>query len=77
MACEYCRRTNGHPSSCPNYVPNQSNYICNKCGENILIGEKYIENDNNQYAHLECVDDIEVLVDFLGYEIKEMEDDWY
>lgn len=75
MSCEYCRWTSGHPSSCPNYEPPKSNYNCSECGENILIGEEYIVNDNGNYAHFECVDYARVLAKFLGYDVKEMEED--
>lgn len=74
MACEYCRRNFGHPSSCPNANEQKSEHNCSECGENILIGEEYVVNDNDDYAHWECVEYARDLVKFLGYEIKEMED---
>lgn len=73
MPCEYCLRYFGHSSSCPNYEEPMSNHNCSECGENILIGEKYIMNDYGDYAHLECVDNVKDLVKFLGYDIREME----
>lgn len=76
MSCEYCLQTGkNHDFRCPNYEPPKSNYNCSECGENILIGEEYIVNDNGNYAHFECVDYARVLVKFLGYDVKEMEDD--
>ena len=77
MACEYCRRNFGHPSSCPNANEQKSEHNCSECGENILIGEEYIVNDNGDYAHLECVDYARDLAKFLGYDVKEMEDEDY
>ena len=38
-------------------------------------GEEYIENSCGEYAHWNCVDYGRDLVDFLGYEIKEMDDE--
>lgn len=73
--CEICRQT---PCSCrcPNYVP-KSKIKCSVCGDEITNGEEYIVNDNDEYAHWECVDLARKLAEFLGYEIKEMEDDFY
>lgn len=34
-------------------------------------------NDNGDYAHWECVDYGRDLANFLGYEIKEMDDENY
>lgn len=76
MSCEYCLQTGkNHDFRCPNYEPPKSNYNCSECGENILIGEEYIVNDNGNYAHFECVDYARDLAKFLGYDVKEMEDD--
>ena len=47
-------------------------YICH---EEILNGEEYIENDYGEYAHWECVDYGRDLAKFLGYAIKEMDDE--
>ncbi|MCI6014583.1 MAG: hypothetical protein MRZ09_06330 [Coprobacillus sp.] len=69
--CEYCLRTNGHNIGCPNYVPPTTGYICSLCKEDILIGEKYVINDNGNYAHLECLADVQDTLYWLGYEIKE------
>lgn len=74
MGCEYCRYGSGHVPGCPNYEPKHSNHFCKICDDNILIGEEYIVNDNDDYAHWECVDYAKDLAKFLGYEIKEMED---
>lgn len=65
----------GHHLQCPNYSPTTSNYYCSICGEGILNGEEYIVNDNGDYAHWECVDYPRDLIKFLGYDVKEMEDD--
>lgn len=77
FGCEYCHRTGSHHTQCPNYEPPTSNHKCSKCGENILIGEEYIVNDDGEYAHLDCVDYAKDLAKFLGYDVKGMEDDGY
>ena len=41
----------------------------------IINGEEYIENDYGEYAHWECVDYGRDLAKFLGYAIKEMDDE--
>ena len=70
--CEYCLRINEHNIGCPNYTPPATDYICSLCGENILMGEEYIVNDCGDYAHLECLTDLQEALGWLGYEIKIM-----
>ena len=77
FGCKYCRRIDGHHSSCPNYIPPKTNHYCSICNEGIFNGEEYIVNDNDDYAHWECLDYAKDLAKFLGYEIKEMEDENY
>ena len=74
MPCNYCLRDYGHNPRCPLYKEKSSHY-CSICGEGILEGEEYIENDCGEYAHWECVDYGRDLSRFLGYEIKTMEDE--
>ena len=62
---------------CPNYIPPKTSHCCFICNEGIQDGEEYIVNDNKDYAHFECVDYARDLAEFLGYEIREMEDDNY
>ena len=59
------------------YEPPKTSHYCSICQEGILNGEEYIENDYGEYAHLECVDYGRDLAKFLGYEIKEMDDENY
>lgn len=75
MPCEYCMKIAGeHDSRCPNYTPPKTNYYCDICKEGIYPGEEYIINDDDKYAHWECVDYGRNLAKWLGYEIKEMEE---
>lgn len=75
FGCEYCHRVSGHHHMCPNYEIPETNCYCHKCGEMINVGDEYIVNDNEEYAHWECVDYGRDLANFLGYEIKEMENE--
>lgn len=69
--CNYCLMSKC-PPGCPNYEPPKASYYCDVCGESIYDGDKYIINDNGEYAHWECVDYAIDLVKFLDYEIKTM-----
>ena len=72
--CSICGQTPCE-ARCPNYTPKKAKHYCSICEEGILDGEEYIENDDGDYAHWECVDYARDLAKFLGYEIKEMEDE--
>ena len=74
MPCKYCLRDYEHDPRCPLYKDKKSYHYCSICGEGILEGEEYIENDCGEYAHWECVDYGRDLARFLGYEIKTMEE---
>lgn len=76
MSCEYCRKV-PHDSKCPLTPKPKYKYKCFECKEPILVGEEYIVNDNGDYAHWECVDYARDLTKFLGYDVKEMEDEDY
>lgn len=73
--CDICFQSPCHPR-CPNYVPQKTSHYCSVCYEGIYAGEEYIENDDGEYAHWECVDYGRDLTKFLGYEIKMMENDY-
>ena len=75
MPCKYCLRDYEHDPRCPLYKDKKSYHHCSICGDGILEGEEYIENDCGEYAHWECVDYGRDLARFLGYEIKTMEDE--
>lgn len=72
--CDICMRYPCHPR-CPNYEPQKAKYYCSICDEGIYDGEEYIENNNGDYRHYECFDTIRDLVEWLGYEVKMMEND--
>ena len=70
--CEICGQTFSCHPRCPNYKPPVPLIFCSYCGEGIYEGEEYIENDDAEQAHWDCVSYGRDLVKFLGYEIKEM-----
>lgn len=75
MACEHCHRENGHHPRCPLYVPPKVSHYCSACGQGIYEGEEYVVNDDEDYRHYDCFYGARDLLDWLGYEIKTMEDD--
>lgn len=72
MVCEHCRGIKHH-SRCPLYKSKSISYYCSICNDEINYGEQYIVNDDGEYAHTECFSSIKRLIEWLGYEIKEME----
>ncbi|MBQ4523367.1 MAG: hypothetical protein IJA10_10540 [Lachnospiraceae bacterium] len=75
MSCEYCRQIGGrHDNRCPLAPESRTNHYCSICNQGIQNGEEYIKNDDCEYAHWECVDYTRDLIEFLGYDVKKMED---
>lgn len=74
MVCEYCNRDMAHHPRCPNYVPPKASHYCSICGEGIYDGEEYIENDDWDYRHYDCFQGMRDLLNWLGYEVKTMEE---
>lgn len=69
--CEYCLMIGGkHDCRCPNAPDIVSDKTCNSCGLEIMPWEEYVENDDGEYIHIECVDGIYDLLDWLRYEAK-------
>lgn len=73
MPCEYCGQYGSHNPRCPSYESPKASHYCSICQEGIFNGEKYIVNDDKEYAHYECISYGKDMAEFLGYEIKEME----
>lgn len=76
MGCEYCNRTIRHAGSCPLYSPMAVLPKCVICDDAIYIGERYLRNDDGEYAHVDCLWTTEELTKFLGYKVEEMEEDY-
>ena len=73
--CDICgMQDNNHHPRCPYYEPPNPKYKCCICENGIYDGEEYIVNDDNEYAHFECVSYGKDMAEFLGYEIKEMKE---
>ena len=70
--CDVCRQNPCH-SRCPNYIQPKTTHHCSSCGEGIYDGEEYIENMDNEYMHYDCFCGMRELIEWLGYEIKTME----
>lgn len=70
--CEICRQHPCHPR-CPNYEPPKTSYYCSICDEGIYDWEEYVENDNYEYAHLECVDTVREFANFMKIDIQTMD----
>lgn len=75
MQCDVCGRIDGHMKGCPEFDFQKSSHYCSICKEGIYEGDEYIENDDGELAHWECVDYGKNLAKFLGYQIKIMEDE--
>ena len=76
MRCEYCNGIGRHDTRCPKESQPKATCYCSYCNEGIYEGEKYIENDNGEFRHYECCYDMRDLLEWLGYKIKTMDDDY-
>lgn len=77
LACDVCGQIGFHNYRCPKYSSPKAAYYCSSCGEGIYNGEEYIGNNNGEYKHFDCVYGIRDLLEWLGCEIKTMEEDTY
>lgn len=67
--CSICGKITCHPR-CPNCTPPKVYRYCKSCKEGIYDGEEYIENDDGEYIHLECLFSIRDTLQFLNYKIN-------
>lgn len=75
MSCEYCLQITGdHDYHCPNFSPRKTGCYCSICGEEIIDGEEFLENIDGETIHFDCVQSIRSLLEWIGYEIKTMEE---
>lgn len=44
---------------------------CEICGKEIKYGQEYIENNINYYAHYDCLEDVDTLIDFYNIRVYE------
>lgn len=73
-----CRLCGCYPcnNQCPNRIPKKTSLYCSICGQEISDGEEYIENIDGDYRHYDCFRGMRDLLEWLGYEIKTMKDDY-
>jgi len=69
--CCYCKQLTC-PIGCPNYEPPKPKRYCKICGNGIYEGDEYIENEDGECIHYECIDGVRDLVKWLGGEIRVM-----
>lgn len=69
--CRYCKQLIC-PLGCPNHEPPKPKHHCRICGNGIYCGDEYIENEDGEFIHYECIDGVRDLVKWLGGEIKIM-----
>lgn len=70
--CMECGRILGHERRCPNYRPAKTTLYCSICDDGICDGDRYIKNDYGDAAHWDCIDGEGHLLEWLGYELKVM-----
>lgn len=73
--CDLCKQSSCR-FQCPNYKPAVPIYYCSYCGEGIYNGEEYIESLSGEYCHYDCIHGIRDLLEWLGHEVKIMEDNY-
>ena len=71
--CDICRH-DPCVSQCPNYVPPRTDRYCDVCGQGIYEGEEYVRNDEGKYMHFECVQSLRDLLEWLGYDVRYMDE---
>lgn len=56
-------------------MPPKAKEYCCECGEGIYTGDEYIKNDDGECIHMECIPGIRWVVDWLGYEVRTMDEE--
>lgn len=74
--CSICGQLEHCHPRCPNYTSLKAVHYCSVCGEGIYPGEEYIKNDDGDCRHYDCFYGMRDLLEWLGYEIRTMEDDY-
>ena len=76
MICEYCHGEGFHYAGCPLYEEQNPIHHCSICHEGIYNGEEYVVNDDGDYRHYDCFYGMRDLLEWLGYKINTMGDDF-
>lgn len=76
--CPECHQLFGHHYRCPNYDDrnNKPRIMpeCDVCGRTITDNDEYIENENGDMAHWDCIEGKLHLLEWFGYDVKQMSD---
>lgn len=72
--CSICNKLEC-PTGCPNYSPIIGD-VCDVCGEPIIFGDEYVENDVGDKAHIDCMYMTRFIIEWFGHEIKTMGDNY-
>lgn len=72
MACKFCGRDIGHDERCPHADDIRPRSYCSICESGIFTSDEYVENDNGDLAHYECVSATRDALTWLGHEVKVM-----
>lgn len=71
--CYLCRSYPCDPR-CPNYEPPKASLYCSICDEGIYEDDRYIQNDDDECAHIDCLAQMSIheLAEWFGFDIKTM-----
>ena len=58
----------------PYYIPKETGYICCECREGIFVNDEYVQNENDECIHIDCIPSNTWLIKWFGYDIKKMEE---
>ena len=72
IRCEFCAQVKIHDYRCPNYIPPKAKHYCCYCSEGMYQGQCYLDNQNGEYIHRDCIPNIDWLINWLGFKVEEM-----
>ena len=74
--CGICGMYGQHHPRCPYYSPPKSKYICCYCSESIYKGERYLNNEQGEYIHEDCIRSVgtDWLINWLVFNYEETEE---
>ena len=56
----------------PKLYSSQSEALLLLCSEGIYQGECYLDNQNGEYVHMDCIPDTDWLINWFGFNVEEM-----
>ena len=77
MCSLYNRYDGTHDPRCPYYSPTRPRITCCYCNEGIYQGERYLDNEQGEYIHEDCVGSagINWMINWLGFRYETEEND--